>query len=85
EYHLTWILGTFRHTEYTRLSRNASQHEVETYVDYMCRSLYPESFIRVHTEFLVNNALDNDSDEYTVIFAPSAPGALKLVGEAHQF
>ncbi|KAJ3911444.1 hypothetical protein F5877DRAFT_85953 [Lentinula edodes] len=36
---------------------------------------------KVHTEFLVNNALDNDSDEYTVIFAPNAPGALKLVGE----
>ncbi|KAJ3892343.1 pyridoxal phosphate-dependent transferase [Lentinula edodes] len=84
-------------------------------------SLYPESLIRVHTEFLANNVLgnthsisassqlslkhaeearravleffdappssdlDNDSDEYTVIFTPNASGALKLVGEAYQF
>ncbi|KAJ3912040.1 pyridoxal phosphate-dependent transferase [Lentinula edodes] len=121
QYRLTWILDTLRRTDYTRLSRNSSQHEVETYVDYMGGSLYPESLIRVHTEFLANNVLgnthsisassqlslkhaeearravleffdaspnsdlDNDSDEYTVIFTPNASGALKLVGEAYQF
>ncbi|KAJ4468374.1 pyridoxal phosphate-dependent transferase [Lentinula edodes] len=121
QYRLTWILDTLRRTDYTRLSRNSSQHEVETYVDYMGGSLYPESLIRVHTEFLANNVLgnthsisassqlslkhaeearravleffdappssdlDNDSDEYTVIFTPNASGALKLVGEAYPF
>ncbi|KAJ4471501.1 pyridoxal phosphate-dependent transferase [Lentinula aciculospora] len=60
QYRLTWILDTLRRTDYTRLSRtSSSQHEIETYVDYMGGSLYPESLIRVHTEFLASNVLGN--------------------------
>lgn len=61
EYRSTWILDTLRRTDYTRLSRTSSQHcdETETYVDYMGGSLYPESLIRVHTEFLIGNVLGN--------------------------
>jgi molybdenum cofactor sulfurtransferase len=42
-------------------SRTPSQpsNGTETYVDYMGGSLYPESLIRVHTEFLAGNALGN--------------------------
>jgi hypothetical protein len=60
EYRLTWILDTLRRTDYTRLSRTSSKRrETETYVDYMGGSLYPESLIRVHTEFLASNVLGN--------------------------
>ncbi|KAJ3995668.1 pyridoxal phosphate-dependent transferase [Lentinula boryana] len=59
QYRLTWILDTLRRTDYTRLSRTSSQNKAETYVDYMGGSLYPESLIRVHTEFLASNVLGN--------------------------
>ncbi|KAE9402813.1 PLP-dependent transferase [Gymnopus androsaceus JB14] len=61
QYRLTWILDTLRRTDYTRLLRTSSQRasETETYVDYMGGSLYPESLIRVHTEFLAGNVLGN--------------------------
>ncbi|KAJ3980752.1 pyridoxal phosphate-dependent transferase [Lentinula detonsa] len=39
--------------------RTSSQNKTETYVDYMGGSLYPESLIRVHTEFLASNVLGN--------------------------
>ncbi|EAU91235.1 methyltransferase type 11 [Coprinopsis cinerea okayama7 len=54
EYRLTWILDTLRRTDFSRLERNE-----ETYVDYMGASLYPESLVRVHAEFLNNSILGN--------------------------
>ncbi|KAH6914037.1 methyltransferase type 11 [Coprinopsis sp. MPI-PUGE-AT-0042] len=54
EYRLTWILDTLRRTDYTRLERTG-----ETYVDYMGASLYPESLIQVHADFLHNSVLGN--------------------------
>ncbi|ESK87857.1 cysteine desulfurase [Moniliophthora roreri MCA 2997] len=54
EYRLTWIVDTLRRSDYRRLERVG-----ETYVDYMGGSLYPESLIRVHTEFLSDNVLGN--------------------------
>lgn len=54
EYRLTWILDTLRRTDFARLERAN-----ETYVDYMGGSLYPESLIRVHTEFLSQHILGN--------------------------
>jgi hypothetical protein len=54
EYRLTWILDTLRRTDYTRLDRTG-----ETYVDYMGGALYPESLIRVHTNFLNTSILGN--------------------------
>ena len=54
EYRLTWILDTLRRTDYTRLERTG-----ETYVDYMGGALYPESLIRVHTDFLSRSVLGN--------------------------
>jgi hypothetical protein len=54
EYRLTWILDTLRRTDYARLERAD-----ETYVDYMGGALYPESLVRVHTNFLNHNILGN--------------------------
>lgn len=54
EYALTWILDTLRRTDYERL-----EHSGETFVDYMGGALYPESLIRVHTDFLSRNILGN--------------------------
>jgi molybdenum cofactor sulfurtransferase len=54
EYQLTWILDTFRRTDFARLDRTG-----ETYVDYMGGSIYPESLVRVHTEFLTRSVLGN--------------------------
>ncbi|KAL0575562.1 hypothetical protein V5O48_006406 [Marasmius crinis-equi] len=54
QYRLTWIVDSLRRSDYRRLSRLG-----ETYVDYMGGSLYPESLIRVHTEFLSENILGN--------------------------
>lgn len=54
EYQLTWILDTLRRTDFSRLDRTG-----ETYVDYMGGSLYPESLIRVHTDFLSRSVLGN--------------------------
>lgn len=51
---MTWILDTLRRTDYTRLERTG-----ETYVDYMGGALYPESLIRVHTDFLNRSVLGN--------------------------
>ncbi|KAF7355905.1 Molybdenum cofactor sulfurase [Mycena venus] len=54
EYKLTWILDTLRRTDYGRLSDTG-----ETYVDYMGATLYPESLVRVHVDFLSRNVLGN--------------------------
>ena len=54
EYRLTWILDTLRRTDYTRLERTG-----ETYVDYMGGALYPESLIKLHTDFLNRSVLGN--------------------------
>ncbi|RDB25148.1 Molybdenum cofactor sulfurase [Hypsizygus marmoreus] len=54
EYRLTWILDSLRRSDYARL-----EHTGETYVDFMGGALYPESLIRVHTEFLNRNVLGN--------------------------
>ncbi|KAG6888503.1 hypothetical protein C0995_007841 [Termitomyces sp. Mi166 len=54
EYRLTWILDTLRRTDYTRL-----EHTGETYVDYMGGALFPESLIKVHTDFLSRNVMGN--------------------------
>ncbi|PPQ64551.1 hypothetical protein CVT24_008453 [Panaeolus cyanescens] len=53
-YQLTWIMDALRRTDYTRLDLSG-----ETYVDYMGGALYPESLIRVHTQFLTNSILGN--------------------------
>ena len=54
EYHLTWTLDALRRSDFSRLDRTG-----ETYVDYMGGSLYPDSLIRVHTNFLQRNVLGN--------------------------
>lgn len=54
EYRLTWILDTLRRTDYDRLENTG-----ETYVDFMGGALYPESLIRVHTDFLSRSVLGN--------------------------
>ncbi|KAJ7496581.1 PLP-dependent transferase [Mycena latifolia] len=54
EYRLTWIIDTLRRSDYGRLETTG-----ETYVDYMGGALYPESLIRVHTEFLNRSVLGN--------------------------
>lgn len=54
EYRLTWILDTLRRTDFTRLETSG-----ETFVDYMGGALYPESLIRVHTDFLHRSVLGN--------------------------
>ncbi|KAJ7619824.1 pyridoxal phosphate-dependent transferase [Mycena polygramma] len=101
-YKLTWILDTLRRTDYSRLVDAG-----ETYLDYIGGALYPESLIRVHTDFLNRSVLGNahsksnspaadaraavlaffgaPAEEYTVIFAPNASAALKLVGESYPF
>lgn len=53
-YQSTWILDALRRSDFARLERLG-----ETYVDYMGGSLYPESLIRVHTDFLHHNILGN--------------------------
>lgn len=53
-YQSTWIVDALRRSDFGRLDRAG-----ETYVDYMGGSLYPESLIRVHTDFLHNNILGN--------------------------
>ena len=58
EYRLTWILDTLRRTDYTRLSRTSSRG-TETYVDYMGGTLYPESLVKLHAEFLSSVVLGN--------------------------
>ncbi|KII95482.1 hypothetical protein PLICRDRAFT_96997 [Plicaturopsis crispa FD-325 SS-3] len=54
EYQLTWILDTLRRTDFSRLEQTG-----EAYCDYMGGSLYPESLIRVHTDFLKKSILGN--------------------------
>lgn len=54
EYRLTWILDTLRRTDFTRLKSTG-----ETYADYMGGAIYPESLIRVHTDFLHRSVLGN--------------------------
>ncbi|KAF7294068.1 Cysteine desulfurase [Mycena kentingensis (nom. inval.)] len=54
EYRLTWILDTLRRTDYARLESTG-----ETYVDYMGGAIYPDSLVRVHTDFLTRNVLGN--------------------------
>ncbi|KAG6865471.1 hypothetical protein C0991_002298 [Blastosporella zonata] len=54
EYRSTWILDTLRRTDYVRLETTG-----ETYVDYMGGALFPESLIRVHTDFLSRNVMGN--------------------------
>ncbi|KAG6918885.1 hypothetical protein DXG01_010949 [Tephrocybe rancida] len=54
EYRSTWILDTLRRTDYARLETTG-----ETYVDYMGGALFPESLIRVHTDFLSRNVMGN--------------------------
>ncbi|KAF8806613.1 PLP-dependent transferase [Phlegmacium glaucopus] len=72
EYRLTWILDTLRRTDYTRLERSG-----ETYVDYMGGALYPESLIRVHTDFLNRSVLGN-----THSVSNSSTLSLKCANEA---
>ncbi|KAF5375502.1 hypothetical protein D9615_009186 [Tricholomella constricta] len=54
EYRSTWILDTLRRTDYARLERTG-----ETYVDFMGGALYPESLIKVHTDFLSRSVMGN--------------------------
>ncbi len=54
EYHSTWTLDALRRSDFSRLDRTG-----ETYVDYMGGSLYPESLVRVHTNFLHRSVLGN--------------------------
>ena len=69
EYRLTWILDTLRRTDYSRLERTG-----ETYVDYMGGALYPESLIRVHTDFLNRSVMGNThSVSNRHVYAPFLP------------
>lgn len=54
QFQLTWIVDALRRSDFGRLDRSG-----ETYVDYMGGSLYPESLIQVHTEFLNRSVLGN--------------------------
>ncbi|KAJ7647907.1 PLP-dependent transferase [Roridomyces roridus] len=54
EYRLTWILDTLRRSDYQRLDTTG-----ETYADYMGGAIYPESLVRVHTEFLNRSVMGN--------------------------
>lgn len=54
EYKLTETLDALRQSDFSRLDRIG-----ETYVDYMGGSVYPESLIRGHANFLNNNVLGN--------------------------
>ncbi|KAI0090817.1 PLP-dependent transferase [Irpex rosettiformis] len=54
EYYLTWTLDALRRSDFSRLD-----HVGEAYVDYMGGSLYPNSLVRVHTNFLNRNVLGN--------------------------
>ncbi|TEB37662.1 methyltransferase type 11 [Coprinellus micaceus] len=54
EYRLTWIVDSLRRTDFARLERTG-----ETYVDYMGGSLYPESLVKVHADFLNSVVLGN--------------------------
>jgi molybdenum cofactor sulfurtransferase len=54
EYHLTWTLDALRRSDFSRLDRTG-----ETYVDYMGGSLYPDSLVRVHSNFLQRSVLGN--------------------------
>ena len=54
EYHLTWTLDALRRSDFSRLD-----HAGEAYVDYMGGSLYPDSLVKVHTNFLHRNVLGN--------------------------
>ncbi|TDL16451.1 PLP-dependent transferase [Rickenella mellea] len=54
EYQNTWIVDSLRRSEFTRLA-----HSGETYVDYMGGSLYPESLVRSHSDFLTRSVMGN--------------------------
>ncbi|KIY51458.1 PLP-dependent transferase [Fistulina hepatica ATCC 64428] len=54
EYRLTWTLDMLRRTDYSRLASSG-----ETYVDYMGGAIYPESLVKMHTEFLSRHVLGN--------------------------
>lgn len=54
EYRQTWMLDSLRRSDFSRLMRSG-----ETYVDYMGGSLYPESLVHVHADFLSRSILGN--------------------------
>lgn len=54
EYRQTWILDSLRLSDYTRLTRTD-----ETYVDYMGGAIFPESLVRIHSDFLSRNIMGN--------------------------
>ncbi|KAF7362495.1 Molybdenum cofactor sulfurase [Mycena venus] len=72
EYRLTWILDALRRSDYGRLETTG-----ETYVDYMGGAVYPESLVRVHTEFLNRSVLGN-----THSVSNSSKLSLKCANEA---
>ncbi|KAJ7252414.1 pyridoxal phosphate-dependent transferase [Mycena haematopus] len=72
EYRLTWILDSLRRSDYGRLETAG-----ETYVDYMGGAIYPESLVRVHTEFLNRSVLGN-----THSVSNSSKLSLKCANEA---
>ncbi|KAF9262666.1 PLP-dependent transferase [Marasmius fiardii PR-910] len=74
QYRLTWILDSLRRSDYRRLSRLR-----ETYVDYMGGSLYPESLVRVHANFLSDHILGN-----THSISNSSKLSLKCADEARE-
>lgn len=82
QYRLTWILDSLRRSDYRRLGRLG-----ETYVDYMGGSLYPESLIRVHADFLSENILGNthsvsNSSKLSLKCADEARAAILLFFKA---
>ncbi|KAI5119823.1 hypothetical protein M0805_004758 [Coniferiporia weirii] len=54
EYRQTWIVDSLRRSDYGRLTRTD-----ETYVDYMGGCLFPESLIKIHSDFLSRNIMGN--------------------------
>lgn len=54
EYQHTWILDSLRRSDYSRLVRSD-----ETYVDYMGGCIFPESLVKVHSDFLSRNIMGN--------------------------
>lgn len=71
EYQQTSIIDTLRRTDFARLARGQ-----ETYVDYMGGAIYPESLVKMHSDFLTCNILGNThsvSNRYVLTLIDNPP------------
>ena len=68
EYRQTWLIDSLRRSDFSRLIRSG-----ETYVDYMGGSLYPESLVHVHADFLSRSILGNTHSVNNRLDLPFSP------------